>query len=86
MLLLYIVKLCTSHTNPQQVYLSVVKGYIPNKMLYTIRAFLEFCYITWHDIITEGTLIELEDALSYFHKYRGIFQEEGIQGKGFSLP
>jgi len=50
-------------------------------MLYAIRAFLEFCYIARHDIITEGTLIELEDALSHFHKYRGIFQEEGIQGK-----
>ena len=54
-------------------------------MLYAIRVFLEFCYIAQHDIITEGTLIELEDALSHFHEYQGIFQEEGIQGKGFSL-
>lgn len=68
------------------MYLSAVEGYIPNKMLYAIRAFLEFCYIARHDIITEGTLIELEDALSRFHEYRGIFQEEGIRGKGFSLP
>jgi len=54
-------------------------------MLYAICAFLEFCYIARHDIITERTLIELEDALSRFHKYWVIFQEEGIQGKGFSL-
>ena len=47
-------------------------------MLYTIRVFLEFCYIAQYDIITERTLIELEDALSYFHKYQVIFQEEGI--------
>jgi len=55
-------------------------------MLYAIRAFLEFCYIAWHDIITEKTLAELEDALSRFHKYQAVFQEVGIREKGFSLP
>ena len=55
-------------------------------MLCAIRAFLEFCYIARHDIITEKTLVELEDALSRFREYRVVFQEEGIRGKGFSLP
>ena len=55
-------------------------------MLGAIRAFLDFCYIARHDIITEKTLIDLEDALSCFHKYRVIFQDEGVQGQGFSLP
>ena len=83
---LFIIKLCRSHSNSRQVYLSAIEGYVPNKMLSTICAFLEFCYIARHDIITERTLTELEDALARFHEYRAVFQEEGIRKKGFSLP
>lgn len=84
--LLYVIKSCRPHSNSQQVYLPAIEGYIPNKMLCAIRAFLEFCYIARHDIITENTLAELQDALSRFHTYRAVFQEEGIRGTGFSLP
>jgi len=68
------------------VYLSAIEGYVPNKMLYAIHVFLEFCYIAWHDVITERTLVELEDALHRFREYQVVFQKEGIQEKGFSLP
>lgn len=37
-------------------------------------------------VITEKTLIHLEDALARFHEHRKIFQEEGIRPTGFSLP
>ena len=60
------------------MYLSAIEGYVPNRMLCAIRVFLEFCYIARHDIITEKTLVELEDALSRFREYRVVFQEEGI--------
>ena len=85
-LLLYAIKSYRSHSNSQQVYLPAIEGYIPNKMLCAIRAFLEFYYIARHDIITEKTLVKLQDALSRFHTYRTVFQEEGIRGTGFSLP
>jgi len=86
MLLIYVIKLCTSHYRCQQVYLPAIEGYVPDRMLYTIHAFLEFCYIAQHDVIMEKTLAELEDALFCFHKYRAVFQEVGIQEKGFLLP
>jgi hypothetical protein len=54
--------------------------------LRTFRAFLEFCYIVRHDIITEETLLELTDALNRFHQYRAIFVELGIRPDGISLP
>jgi len=54
-------------------------------MLCAVCAFLEFCYIAQHDIITERTLVALKDALSRFHEYRVVFQEEGVREKGFSL-
>jgi len=55
-------------------------------MLRAFRAFLDFCYIARHDIITERTLVDLEDALARFHEYRVVFQDEGIRRQGFSLP
>ena len=54
-------------------------------MLCAICVFLEFCYTAQHEIITERTLINLEDVLSRFHEYWVVFQEEGIWQKGFSL-
>lgn len=69
-----------------QVYLPAIEGHVPNQMLCAIRSFLEFCYIVRHSVITEKTLIHLEDALARFHEYRTIFQEEGIRPTGFSLP
>ena len=73
-----VIKQCRSHPNSQQVYLSAIKGYVPNRMLCAIHAFLEFCYTARHEIIMERTLVNLEDALSRFHKYWAVFQEEGI--------
>jgi hypothetical protein len=52
----------------------------------TFRAFLEFCYIARHEVISEKTLAELQDALNRFHRYRVIFEEIGIRPDGFALP
>jgi hypothetical protein len=49
------------------------------------RAFLEFCYITRSDIISEQTLEKLECALRRFHEYRSIFQATGVRFD-ISLP
>jgi hypothetical protein len=54
--------------------------------LRAFRAFLEFCYIARHNVITESTLAELRDALNRFHLYRVIFEELGIRPDGFALP
>ena len=39
-----------------------------------------------HEVITESTLLQLQDALQRFHQYRVIFEEIGIRPKGFALP
>ena len=54
--------------------------------MHVFRAFLEFCYIARHDVITERTLHQLWDALARFHHYRVIFEELGIRPDGFALP
>ncbi|KAH8984072.1 hypothetical protein EDB86DRAFT_3066193 [Lactarius hatsudake] len=68
-----------------KVYLPAIEGHVPNKMLYAIRSFLDFCYIARHNVITEITLTELEGALAQFNEYRTVFQEEGVR-EDFSLP
>ena len=70
----------------RQVYLPAIEGYVPPRVLYAMRALLEFCYIVRHDVIMEETLVQLEDALVRFLEYRSVFQEEGIRLKGFTLP
>lgn len=44
-------------------------------MLRCFRAFLEFCYIARHDVITERLLTQLKDALRRFLQYRRAFNE-----------
>lgn len=39
-----------------QVYLAAIEGYVPQDMLRTLCAFLEFCYLVWKDIITTSDL------------------------------
>ncbi|KAG1884298.1 hypothetical protein F4604DRAFT_1878722 [Suillus subluteus] len=39
-----------------KVYLPAIEGYVPTDMVCTFRAFLEFCYLVRHNIITESTL------------------------------
>jgi hypothetical protein len=68
------------------VYLPAIEGYVPIGILRTFRAFLEFCYIARHNVITERTLAELQDAVTRFHHYRTIFEELGIRSDGFALP
>ena len=55
-------------------------------MVSTFRAFLEFCYLVRHDIHTEDSLAQVQDALACFHKYRIIFESTGVRPDGVSLP
>ncbi|KAF9226131.1 hypothetical protein BS17DRAFT_794398 [Gyrodon lividus] len=68
-----------------KVYINAIEGYVPDDMIRAFHAFLKFCYIAQHDIITEDTLEDLEDALNRFHKYCEIFVSTNVQSN-FVLP
>jgi hypothetical protein len=68
-----------------KVYLTAIKGHVPEEMLRTFRAFLEFCYIARRNIIDMQSLKELDDALQRFHQYREIFKDCGVR-EDFLLP
>jgi hypothetical protein len=69
-----------------QVYLPALEGHVPEDIIRTFRAFLDFCYIVRRSSLTESDLDQLEDALACFHKYRTIFETVGIRPDGISLP
>ena len=68
-----------------KVYLPALKGYIPAKMIQSLRYLIEFCYIVRQDVQTTMTLIELEKTLELFHEAREVFFETGIHEWG-SMP
>ncbi|KIK81550.1 hypothetical protein PAXRUDRAFT_155862, partial [Paxillus rubicundulus Ve08.2h10] len=68
-----------------QIYLTAIEGHVPPEVVHTFHAFLEFCYLVRHNVITEGTLTQIEESSPCFHKYHEFFQVEGIVTT-FSLP
>ena len=72
-------------TSPLQVYIAAIEGYVPQDIIRTFRAFLEFCYLVRQNAITEPTLTAIEDALTHFHSYCEVFLEARIITT-FSLP
>jgi hypothetical protein len=68
-----------------KVYLPAIEGYVPQDVVRTLRAFLDFCYIARRDVHNSRTLSDLRDALERFHQYRAVFQTSGIR-RNFSLP
>ncbi|KAG2047655.1 hypothetical protein BDR06DRAFT_985095 [Suillus hirtellus] len=68
-----------------KVYLAVIEGHVPQDVVCTFSAFLEFCYTVRHEALTEDDLVKLQDALDRFHQYREIFKTIGVVST-FSLP
>ncbi|KAG2053883.1 hypothetical protein BDR06DRAFT_1051613 [Suillus hirtellus] len=68
-----------------KVYLPAIEGYVPTDVVHAFRALLEFCYLVRCNIITEKSLIEIQDALTHFHTYREVFRTTGVVPT-FSLP
>lgn len=69
-----------------QVYLPAIVGHVPAEIVQTLSAFLDFCYLVRRNVIDEGVLCQIEDALARFHEGREVFKRTGIRVDGFSLP
>ncbi|KAG1846295.1 hypothetical protein F4604DRAFT_1884183 [Suillus subluteus] len=68
-----------------KVYLPAIRGHVPDDVVRTFSAFLDFCYIVRCDMLTEDDLLQLQDALDRFHRYQEIFKTTGV-ALSFSLP
>jgi hypothetical protein len=45
-----------------KVFLPAIEGHVPQDMVRAFRALLEFCYLVRRNVITEDTLIQIQDA------------------------
>ena len=72
-------------TGPLQVYITAIEGYVPQDVIRTFRAFLEFCYLVRRNVITKPMLTVIKDALAHFHSYHEVFQNANVITT-FSLP
>ncbi|KAG0692648.1 hypothetical protein DFH29DRAFT_985697 [Suillus ampliporus] len=68
-----------------KVYLAAIEGHIPQDVVRTFSALLEFCYTVRHEALTEDDLVKLQDVLDRFHQHREIFKTTGVVST-FSLP
>ncbi|KAI5982008.1 hypothetical protein EDD15DRAFT_2378623 [Pisolithus albus] len=68
-----------------KVYLPAIEGHVPQEIVRTFRAFLEFCYLVRRNVLTEKDLDDLDEILARFYRYREVFKTTGIVAN-FSLP
>ena len=54
-------------------------------MVRAISAFMEFCYLARQSQIDEDTLVQMDAAVTHFHREREIFRDTGVR-EDFSLP
>ena len=65
--------------------MNVLEGYVPPGIIKTLNLFLDFCYITRQNVLTEDSLNSLDAALENFHHHCEIFRLSGVRPDGFSL-
>ena len=63
-----------------------IAGLIPDQMVHSIAAFLDFCYIVRLPSFNKSDLAAIDDSLAIFMQDREIFKAVGVRPKGFSLP
>ena len=61
----------------EQVYLSAIEGYVPDKMMKTLLAFLKFWYIDCCNVHDMQSINELE-ALQFYHHHHKTFLDTGV--------
>ncbi|TFK39165.1 hypothetical protein BDQ12DRAFT_698238 [Crucibulum laeve] len=67
------------------VYLPTIAGLVPDQIVCTLSAFIEFCYIVCHSQTDERVLTAIDNAVMCFHHEHVIFIDEDIRDD-FSLP
>jgi len=60
-------------------------GQDPSRIVRTVRALMDFCFIAQYQCQTSDTIQQLEDCLSVFHDNKNVFVELGAR-KHFNLP
>lgn len=73
-------------TQPVQVFLPALTGYVPDEMIQCLTAFLDFAFLARRSSHTMQTLDAMDVALAKFCDLREAFINAGVRPDGFSLP
>ncbi|EIW51390.1 uncharacterized protein TRAVEDRAFT_67723, partial [Trametes versicolor FP-101664 SS1] len=81
-----LMKACAIRFVSRNVFLPVLTGYVPDKMIRCLDAFLEFAYLARRPSHDTTSLDAMDAALARFCELRSIFVETGVRPNGFALP
>lgn len=68
-----------------KVYIPAIVGLVPDAVVQSFAAFLDFCYLVRRSVITQDTLRQIDSALRRFHQHRTVFVTAGVR-TDFTLP
>ena len=74
-----------SQTAHLQVYISAIKGHVPDNMVECVAAFMEVCYLVWQDEILTMDLEMIDKEIIRFHRLWQVFIDTGVR-VSISLP
>lgn len=69
-----------------QVFLAALTGYVPDEIIESIRAFIDFAYYARRSSHDTTSLEVMEALLEQYHHLREVFVEVGVRPDGFTLP
>jgi hypothetical protein len=75
----------TEHKEMQKVFVGLLAGAVPERVLKVARALLDFSYFAQLKVHSEQSLTELDTALATFHTHKDIFVELGVRAH-FNIP
>ena len=61
-----------------KIYLPVIEGHVPAKMVRTVRNLIEFSYLVRRDVHDTESIQAIDTALKSFHNNRKIFRMSGV--------
>ncbi|KAF9235882.1 hypothetical protein BU15DRAFT_89436 [Melanogaster broomeanus] len=75
----------TEHKEMQKVFVGLLAGAIPDRVLTVARALLDFSYFAQLKVHSERSLTELNTALATFHAHKDVFIELEVRAH-FNIP
>ena len=74
-----------SQTAHLQVYISSIKGHVPDSMVECVTAFMKVCYLVRQDEILTMDLEMIDKEIIHFHCLQQVFIDTGVH-VSVSLP
>jgi hypothetical protein len=75
----------TEHKEMQRVFIGLITGAVPNRVMVVARAVLDFCYYAQLRMHTNESLDALDDALAVFHAHKDILKDLEVC-EHFNIP